>query len=442
MQRQSLGWADRRVRETIRRSKVLEDYRTGGRQLVVRLGTSGRRACGGMSDASARYWAAFAVRQLVAPYDTPDTRLTGQFKFNKGDQCLYVGVCSEQIWPNRVRSHPWLWNSRGRTRLCEIGLPGRRGETAGQTITAVGNDEESSVVLMSSRFSDHDQIGSDVAQQITFLKPHVDEDWYMHRGFGLDPTINDLHGCPVDGSHSSGVSIAYATTEGVFIARPFPTSLDMDVDHLLCMGHKEQMTVGYRDPNTLMAGARSGKIRLADLRVHKSVLRLGHGSAVSAMRWMNDSLILVHGLGSMCIYDIRFARRPRTAPRAPAKGHQARTRNPTIETPITPSEPYLNFAVPAGRTSDRYGLGFDYDPEMNVVAAASSNTTYGHHLTLYSASTGKVMGGGDLPLTETQYASPVTCVEWARVRDGPKSLLLASGGLIEEWTPQGREDAD
>jgi hypothetical protein len=42
------------------------------------------------------------------------------------------------------------------------------------------------------------------------------------------------------------------------------------------------------------------------------------------------------------------------------------------------------------------------------------------------------------PLNEYVFEGPVTCADVARVRDGPKSILLGRAGVgITEWTNQG-----
>ena len=220
--------------------------------------------------------------------------------------------------------------------------------------------------------------------------------------------------------------VAFATSDGVAIISPqtsYPES------KLPFTKGKEQMTVRFSPIQpTLFCGDRTGKVVLTDLRSMQSVFRLGHSSATHAIRVLNESLVLVHGLTTTSIYDLRYAKAPSIAPQAFSTSG-ARSRRCFQAT-----TPYLSFAVPTGRRSDRYGSGFAYSPEMNIVAAASSNNFHGHHVTLYSASTGRPLPGYS-KLVDCKWDDQVTCLDFARIRDGPVSLISKSGQFVDEWTP-------
>ena len=193
---------------------------------------------------------------------------------------------------------------------------------------------------------------------------------------------------------------------------------------------KEQTAVRFStlQPNMLFCGDRSGKVLLSDLRAGGSILRVGHDSAVSAIRAINESLLLVHGLTSTSIYDLRYAKPPAISSKAFSTSGAPGRRC------FTPTTPYLSFAVPVDRQSDRYGTGFAFDSEMNIAAIGSSNNLHGHRVTVYSVSTGRPITGYS-PLLHRPWAEQVTCLDFARLRDGPKSLISRSGRFVDEWTP-------
>lgn len=87
------------------------------------------------------------------------------------------------------------------------------------------------------------------------------------------------------------------------------------------------------------------------------------------------------------------------------------------------------------RRATRYGLAFAYDAELDIVLAASTDHHLSHRVGLWSASTGRMLKS---PLIDWEFAAPVACAQISRVRDGPKSILLVSDGLLTEWSAQGR----
>lgn len=220
-------------------------------------------------------------------------------------------------------------------------------------------------------------------------------------------------------------ALALATSEGVSV---------MDTTHQSLLITKislgsEQMKVCFKDEKILMSGARSGSLTFSDIRSsagsHSSALRLQHSSAISGIRPLPDgNRILVNGLTDMKIYDLRYA----CAPPLPPRKKSTRWHHP-------PTTPVLTFNVPPTRRQHRYGLGFAYDPELNIVLSASTDHHTNHRMGVWSATTGQLLQS---PLNERRFAAPVTCADIVRLRDGPKSTLLASNGGIEEWCVQGR----
>ena len=66
------------------------------------------------------------------------------------------------------------------------------------------------------------------------------------------------------------------------------------------------MTVEFKDSNVLLAGARSGRVILTDLRSQASVTRLQHNSAVTATRVIRDgNCIVVRGLQKVRVPHVR-----------------------------------------------------------------------------------------------------------------------------------------
>jgi hypothetical protein len=140
----------------------------------------------------------------------------------------------------------------------------------------------------------------------------------------------------------SGGKVAAACSEGVVILRQPEHSWGNTIQKPI--GDAEFMAVSFKDESVLLAGMRSGTVWLMDLRTRDATSRLRHGSGVTATRTLlNDNYIAVRGLETMSIYDLRF-------------------------TPLSESlsKPYMTF--PGSYASDRFGLGFDYDPVLGMIA--------------------------------------------------------------------------
>ncbi|EXJ92258.1 hypothetical protein A1O3_00808 [Capronia epimyces CBS 606.96] len=161
--------------------------------------------------------------------------------------------------------------------------------------------------------------------------------------------------------------------------------------------------------------------------------------------------------------------------------HRHRHNQSSYAPTYMPSTPVVTFDVPATRRQNRYGMAFAYDPELDLVLSASTDNYRTHRVGLWSAASGQLLqsqsqSGGqnqswsDWPntsqsrsqspgqsqsqwentskrnrgastagsLTDHRFDEPVTCAAIVRVRDGPKSILLASAGNMVEWAAQGR----
>lgn len=184
-------------------------------------------------------------------------------------------------------------------------------------------------------------------------------------------------------------------------------------------------SVWFKDNNVLLFGARSGWLRFADLRFTRqfdqSVLRMQHDSAISHIRTIGPHQVLVHGLKSTSLYDLRWC----PDPEAPNTDSHRSSKT-------TLSQAYLTFNVPETRRQNRYGLGFAYDPELNVVLSASTDFHNNHRVSLWDASTGQLLQS---PLCDHTFEQPVTCAQVVDLRPQAKSFLLASNGVVQEWCP-------
>ena len=110
----------------------------------------------------------------------------------------------------------------------------------------------------------------------------------------------------------------------------------------------EFMAVAFKDEHVVLAGTRAGAVHVADLRsgagTATALTRLRHGSGVTAVRALaNDNYVAVRGLATVSIYDLRY-------------------------TPLSKalSRPYMTFG--GACAADRFGLGFDYDPVLGLIA--------------------------------------------------------------------------
>ncbi|EXJ93973.1 hypothetical protein A1O1_02366 [Capronia coronata CBS 617.96] len=242
----------------------------------------------------------------------------------------------------------------------------------------------------------------------------------------------------------SRTSLAIATSNGVSVM----TDLEYGQEVVSTAIRGEQMKVGFKDENVLMSGSRSGRLMFCDTRSvatatasnpqsslnsesATAALRIQHSSAISGIAALPDgNRILVNGLTDMKIYDLRFAAAP-----ALNRTRLPRERHHRYHRVYTPSTPVVTFNVDPTRRQNRYGLGFAYDPELDLVVSASTDNYHNHRVGVWSAQSGQML---DSPLNSHAFREPVTCAKVVRVRDGPKSVLLASAGKIHEWCVQGR----
>lgn len=244
--------------------------------------------------------------------------------------------------------------------------------------------------------------------------------------FRLSDAVMDLAAAP---SHDA---FAVADAAGVTVRWP-----ELGISQKLppAPGPGESTAVWFKDSNILLHGARNGQLRIADLRFitkpGSSALRVQHDSAISHIRTIGPHQALVHGLKSTSLYDLRWCPQPRLSTNNRPLNSRQQERNMRSPT-YNASQAYLTFHVPEIRRQNRYGLGFAYDAELNIVLGASTDFHRNHRVNLWDASTGRLLQS---PLLEHTFEQPVTCVHVVDLRPQAKSFLLATNGVVQEWCP-------
>ena len=191
-------------------------------------------------------------------------------------------------------------------------------------------------------------------------------------------------------------------------------------------GTSDIMTIHFKDHNVLMAGTRSGKMLLLDIREPPSsatssgtkATRIQHSSAITHLRALptsNRNTVLISGLAydGTKTYDLRYT------PSPCLKSHAPRANSYRL------SPFLLTFAIPETRMQTQYGLGWAYDEELNLMVHASTDYVANHRVGIWDVTSGRMMRS---KLAETVFEQPVGCADVVRVRDGAKSVVLGWGG--------------
>ncbi|KAL2821744.1 WD40-repeat-containing domain protein [Aspergillus cavernicola] len=173
--------------------------------------------------------------------------------------------------------------------------------------------------------------------------------------------------------------------------------------------------VEWLSPDLIAAGLKDSTIFLHDTRSGGSAARLQHPHAVTKLRKLDPYRIVVAGINSLQMYDIRY----------PPNGLQ---RNPNPNNKHhTSTKPYLSFSDHSpGIIPD-----FDISPELGLLASASDDRT----IQLFSLRNGEHVVS---PLTRYQYRDPITSVcfeSGGQSSHGPQtpSLLVCSEATVDEW---------
>ncbi|KAI9372006.1 hypothetical protein BJX61DRAFT_534342 [Aspergillus egyptiacus] len=173
--------------------------------------------------------------------------------------------------------------------------------------------------------------------------------------------------------------------------------------------------VEWLSTDVIAAGLKDSTIFLHDIRSSGSAARLQHPHAVTKLRKLDPYRIVVAGINSLQMYDIRY----------PPNGLQ---RNPNPNNKHhTSTRPYLTFAD----YSPEIIPDFDLSPELGLLASASDD----RKIQLFSLRTGNQVFS---PLTTYQYRDPITSVcfeSGGQSSHGPQtpSLLVCSEAVVDEW---------
>ncbi|KAL5052109.1 hypothetical protein BDW71DRAFT_5381 [Aspergillus fruticulosus] len=178
--------------------------------------------------------------------------------------------------------------------------------------------------------------------------------------------------------------------------------------------------VEWLSSDVIAAGLKDSTIFLHDVRSGGSAARLQHPHAVTKIRKLDPYRIVVAGIKSLQMYDIRYPPNNLQRNPNPNKNHHISTR------------PYLTFSTnscEANITTD-----FDISPELGLLASASP-TDSDRTVQLYSLRTGEQVAS---PLTRYRYRDFIRSVcfesgnQSAHGAQTP-SLLVCSEATVDEW---------
>ena len=216
---------------------------------------------------------------------------------------------------------------------------------------------------------------------------------------------------------------------------------------------RDVRAVDWLNPTTTVGGSARGDVFLWDTRTWGSSLRFRHPGPVTGIRNMgNGSQILVSGMESMCIYDVRMT--TKTAKSAPKpqmtrQTHQHRnstnnkrasnynrnssSSSSTATTTKPFSEPWLS--IPSISKTPQSAL--DIWPEAKIVARRDDHNV----IQLYSLLDGKHIRSLGEPddARDKQWMRRMRFVEEKR---GDVSLVTCQGAWLREWRYGGCADGE
>ncbi|KAL8685677.1 MAG: hypothetical protein Q9218_007608 [Villophora microphyllina] len=192
----------------------------------------------------------------------------------------------------------------------------------------------------------------------------------------------------------------------------------------------ETLAVDFWQPDVVLAGMRSGKVRMWDLRSGGATVRFQHASCVVNVRALDQNKILVAGhkdkvcifmppflqlteKAQLCIYDARFI-----------KGFPQDQQSEIL----TPSRPIHTFPTYRMESFVYPRLGFDVHQNLIVVGTEDKKVQ------LFDIKSGRevAIGQQSNPPRLTDHASCVQFVEDEYAGDGLR-LLVANGPCIDTW---------
>ncbi|KAI4135984.1 MAG: hypothetical protein LQ341_005818 [Variospora aurantia] len=190
----------------------------------------------------------------------------------------------------------------------------------------------------------------------------------------------------------------------------------------------DTFAVEFWNPNNVLCGMRSGKVRMWDIRANGANVRLQHGSCVSHIQAIDEHKILVAGLrDQLSVYDTRFIT-PLIQPRPPSRG---KAKDPAYHPPHPPSLPLHTF--PSYRMKEYLYPRLGFDVHRNLVASGTED----QKVQIFDLKSGLELGVGQdqdlLPNDRlTGHARCLKFVEHEFNGDGLR-LLVANGTRINAW---------
>ncbi|KAL4999255.1 hypothetical protein BDV10DRAFT_184420 [Aspergillus recurvatus] len=184
--------------------------------------------------------------------------------------------------------------------------------------------------------------------------------------------------------------------------------------------HALVTAVEWLSPDVIAAGLKDSTIFLHDVRSGGSAARLQHPHAVTKIRKLDPYRIVVAGIKSLQMYDIRYP--PNNLQRNP---------NPNKDRHIS-TRPYLTFSTNFNEVN--ITPDFDISPELGLLASASP-TDSDRTVQLYSLRTGEQVVS---PLTRYRYRDSIRSVcfesgdQSAHGSQTP-GLLVCSEATVDEW---------
>ncbi|KAL3439016.1 hypothetical protein BDV09DRAFT_157928 [Aspergillus tetrazonus] len=179
--------------------------------------------------------------------------------------------------------------------------------------------------------------------------------------------------------------------------------------------------VEWLSSDVIAAGLKDSSIFLHDVRSGGSATRLQHPHAVTKIRKLDPYRIVVAGINSLQMYDIRYPPNNLQRNPNPNKSHHTSTR------------PYLTFSTNYPEVN--ITPNFDISPELGLLASASP-TDRDRTVQLYSLRTGEQVAS---PLTRYRYRDSIRSVcfesgnQSAAHGSQTPSLLVCSEATVDEW---------
>ncbi|KAL4821542.1 hypothetical protein BDW67DRAFT_150994 [Aspergillus spinulosporus] len=185
--------------------------------------------------------------------------------------------------------------------------------------------------------------------------------------------------------------------------------------------HSLITAVEWLSSDVIAAGLKDSTIFLHDVRSGGSATRLQHPHAVTKIRKLDPYRVVVAGINSLQMYDIRYPPNNLQRNPNPNKNYHTSTR------------PYLTF--PTNSSEVNITPDFDISPELGLLASASP-TDSDRTVQLYSLRTGEQVAS---PLTRYQYRDSIRSVcfesgnQSAAHGSQTPSLLVCSEATVDEW---------